>query len=129
MATSARILLVEDDGSIGYALKVLLGRRGHDVTLVPDVDSARAALAQSTFDAGLIDRRIPGDGLRLAEQLEDGPLRGRVWVVTGDPPTDAVAFPRDRIIRKPFDFDGLIATVEHAVREGKPPAADGTAAG
>jgi DNA-binding response OmpR family regulator len=112
----SRILVVDDDATIAFALRILLQRRGHEVAVAASVPAARTQLATSPPDAALVDRRIDGDGLLFAAELEQGVLQGRVWLVTGDPPQGELpGFPASRVVRKPFDFDALVAELEAAV--------------
>jgi two-component system OmpR family response regulator len=64
-----RLLLVEDDLTLGDAVRAFLTSAGHAVDWVTTVASARAA-AENAFDAILLDWRLPdGSGVDWLRQL------------------------------------------------------------
>ena len=67
-----RLLLVEDDLTLGDAVRAFLKTRGHAVDWVTTVANARAA-AESAFDVILLDWRLPdGSGVDWLRQLRSG---------------------------------------------------------
>jgi two-component system OmpR family response regulator len=67
-----RLLLVEDDLTLGDAVRVFLKSHGHTVDWVTTVAAARAA-AESSFDVILLDWRLPdGSGVDWLRQLRAG---------------------------------------------------------
>ena len=67
-----RLLLVEDDLTLGDAVRAFLKTRGHAVDWVTTVADARAA-AESPFDVILLDWRLPdGSGVDWLRQLRSG---------------------------------------------------------
>jgi two-component system OmpR family response regulator len=67
-----RLLLVEDDLTLGDAVRAFLRSRGHAVDWVTTVIHARAAV-QSRFDVILLDWRLPdGSGVEWLRQLRSG---------------------------------------------------------
>jgi CheY-like chemotaxis protein len=82
---SLRVLLADDEDSLRMAIRIYLERRGHQVTEAADAHAAWAAAQRAPFDVALVDARMPGDGVRLLEQLETLPaLAGRTALMTGD---------------------------------------------
>jgi two-component system OmpR family response regulator len=66
-----RLLLVEDDLTLGDAVRAFLRSRGHAVDWVTNAAHARAAV-QSRFDVILLDWRLPdGSGVDWLRQLRD----------------------------------------------------------
>ncbi len=114
----AHVLLVEDDASLGAAVRDALEGAGHRVTWVRSGDAAAQAW---TMAAGLalvvLDLGLPGrDGL---EVLSDGRAKGLdtpVLVLTArDGPEDRVRgldAGADDYLVKPFAFEELLARVE-----------------
>jgi two-component system, OmpR family, response regulator len=112
---SLRLLVVDDEWGICFSLKRFFERRGHVVETAADTAAARGLLAEGSFDAVMVDRRLPGDGLQLALELDQSEaLRNRVLLLTGDARVEgALQWPRpDRLIRKPFDYDQLALFIE-----------------
>ncbi|MEL6923997.1 MAG: response regulator transcription factor [Bacteroidota bacterium] len=67
----AKILLAEDDDTLGYVLKSYLELKGFEVTWAKDGAEGLAAFAKSKFDLGLLDVMMPQmDGFTLAEKLK-----------------------------------------------------------
>jgi two-component system, cell cycle response regulator CpdR len=107
MAT-LRFLIVDDEAAIGMVLKRMLERRGHVVITAADADSARAQSMQS-YNAAAIDRQLPGNGEKLAEELNArADLRGRVVLMTGG----EVGKSSLPVVKKPFDYDELVERLE-----------------
>jgi len=55
-----RVLFVDDESPIRDVMKLELPRMGHDATICEDGASALKALEKNTFDAAIIDLRMPG---------------------------------------------------------------------
>ena len=75
-----RILLVDDEPAIRFAVARFCARAGASITVVEagDANTAMEALRQREFDAVLLDRRFPGggDAAVLAAMAATGPLPG-----------------------------------------------------
>ena len=69
-STSPRILVVDDDFDLRDLLSTYLGSNGFCVVSAGDGVAMRAALAQGTFDAIVLDLMLPGeDGLALTRAV------------------------------------------------------------
>jgi len=67
-----RVLLVEDHRPTSLAMKSLLGRRGHTVTVAGNLAEARTAIAAHDFELLICDIGLPdGDGCELMGELRD----------------------------------------------------------
>lgn len=67
-----RILTVDDDEAVRVAIKHLLEADGHQVTAVPDADSALAQFQPGQYDLVILDLGMPQvDGLSLACKLKE----------------------------------------------------------
>lgn len=55
-----RVLFVDDEAAIRSVMKIELPRMGHDVTFCEDGESALKVLENHTFDAAIVDLRMPG---------------------------------------------------------------------
>lgn len=54
-----RVLFVDDEAPLRNLMKIELPRMGHEVTICEDGRSALAAIERQTFDAAIIDLRMP----------------------------------------------------------------------
>ena len=65
-----RLLLVEDEESLGYLLSEYLGMKGFKVTWAKDGEEALNHIAKSVFDMAILDVMMPKmDGFALAERI------------------------------------------------------------
>ncbi len=124
----SRILIVDDEPSIGWSLRELLGGEGHAVELAATVDSALETCGRFVPDAILLDVRLPGtDGISAMPALRGLAPDAAIIVMTafGDLATavravDAGAF--DYLV-KPFDLERASQVTQRAVeRHGVVPA-------
>lgn len=66
-----RVLFVDDEAPIRGVMGIELPRMGHDVTICEDGETALKALEENTFDAAIIDLRMPGlSGWDVVEHLQ-----------------------------------------------------------
>lgn len=113
---SLRVLVADDEPTLRLAIGLFLGRRGHQVTEAADAYEAFRLAQEQEFDVALVDARMPGDGLRLLEQLESIPsLSGRTALMTGDigrtRTTQGIATGRPYLV-KPFDMGEAVNLIE-----------------
>lgn len=113
---SLRILLADDEPTLRLAIALFLERRGHEVVQAPDAYEALRLARAEHFDVALVDARMPGDGLRLLEELESMPmLQGRTALMTGDlgraRTSQGVTTERPYLI-KPFDMLDAVSLIE-----------------
>ena len=68
---SLRVLFVDDEKSLQELMRSELPRLGHEVTVCPDGRAAVKVLEKNTFDAAILDLRMPGmTGIEVLEQLK-----------------------------------------------------------
>jgi DNA-binding NtrC family response regulator len=68
---SLRVLFVDDERSLQEFMRSELPRLGHEVTVCPDGRAALKALEKGTFDAAILDLRMPGmNGIEVLEHLK-----------------------------------------------------------
>lgn len=71
MNDKTKILLVEDDGNLGYILKEYLGMHEFDVTWAKDGEAGLDAFKVGHFDLCVLDIMMPKmDGFTLAEEIK-----------------------------------------------------------
>src|SRR5947209_10034846 len=70
-AKALRVLFVDDERSLQEFMRSELPRLGHEVTVCPDGKAAVKALEKGTFDAAILDLRMPGmSGIEVLEHLK-----------------------------------------------------------
>jgi DNA-binding NtrC family response regulator len=122
----SRILVVDDEQAICWSFRELLGEEGHEVVTASTAEEALRLARSSTFDAVILDVRLPGmDGLTalplLREKLGGAPVV--VMTAFGDLETavkavEAKAF--DYLV-KPFDLDQASKVVRRALEASRMP--------
>jgi two-component system nitrogen regulation response regulator NtrX len=115
---TTRILIVDDEPGLRRTLERALTAQHYEVVAVADPNSAYQMLSETTFDLVLLDLRLPqigGDTLYLAIIRHWPRLRDRVILMSGDPWTEQVDWPKELlscpVLAKPFSLETLKKTV------------------
>lgn len=116
-----RLLIVEDEPTLGELLRRNLTSRGFAVDLAQSKADASAFLDVESYDAVLLDRRLgDGDGLALVKQIRGkGSEAGILFLTARDSPIDRIEgldSGADDYIVKPFDMDELNARLRAVLR-------------
>lgn len=119
-ATSAPILILEDDADGLAMLEAVLVGVGHRVVGVQRGNDAIEALIQGDFAAAVLDVHVPDmTGLDVLRVLRERAVDVPVVMLTGDSSIDsaitALRFGAFDFVRKPFDPVQLVALVARAV--------------
>jgi DNA-binding NtrC family response regulator len=78
------VLFVDDETSLREFMRSELPRLGHDVTVCQDGKAALKVLEKTTFDAAILDLRMPGmSGLEVLEHLKKVSPDTEAVVMTG----------------------------------------------
>ncbi len=114
-----RILLAEDDASVGRSLRRLLEQIGHSVTLCVDGRTALDAYRAGEFDVVLSDLAMPGmGGLELLRELRAYDPDARVLVLTGQTTGSQIDEARRlgalEVLRKPFELEEVLRAIRSA---------------
>ncbi|MBV9094007.1 MAG: response regulator transcription factor [Streptosporangiaceae bacterium] len=109
-----RVLVAEDDEGLGEVLARGLREQGYVVDLVPDGETAAAYLRFYSYEAAVLDWRMPRlSGFDLVRRLRRGGSGTPVLMLTArDTPADRIAgldAGADDYLVKPFDFGELLA--------------------
>ncbi len=84
VSRSLRVLFVDDERALQELMKSELPRLGHEVTVCPDGRAALKALEKATFDAAILDLRMPGmTGIEVLEQLKKASPDTEAVMMTG----------------------------------------------
>jgi two-component system nitrogen regulation response regulator GlnG len=121
-----RVLLLEDDVALRSLLHEALASEGFDVRPCESFEEVRAAASEHDGDLVVADfwggsqRSLPDSERQeiheLCSFLPVVLLTGRTWAAE----TSARELGARALIRKPFDLDHLLDTVEHALTETQP---------
>lgn len=120
MATTARVLVIEDATAIREAVAAALDRAGHTVEQRPDGRDVESVLRGFRPDLVVLDLMLPGrDGFRLLEIVRSGSGAGVVVLTARDGMSDRLRGLRsgaDDYLVKPFEMAELVARVEAVLR-------------
>ncbi|MEW6442537.1 MAG: sigma-54 dependent transcriptional regulator [bacterium] len=116
-----RILIVDDDKSMGEMLEAHLGRKGFSVVWKVSAQEAFAAVCAEDFDVVLADIRMPGeDGISLCERVVTNRPDVLVVVMTAfgslETAVSALRAGAYDFVTKPVDLDALAYTLSRAVQ-------------
>lgn len=116
-----RILLIEDDGVLGAAVRDQIVSDGHSADWVTRIDAARDAMAGAAYDLILLDLMLPdGRGIVLLRALRAAGNVTPVIILTAlDQVSDRIeglTAGADDYLVKPFDLDELSARIGSVAR-------------
>ena len=84
-----RILFADDEAHLRDLMRIELPRLGHDVTVCPDGVAALRALEKGSFDAALLDLRMPGmTGIEVLGKIRQLSPDTQVVILTGQATVD-----------------------------------------
>jgi DNA-binding NtrC family response regulator len=115
-----RVLVLDDDIGVCTVLSRILQDQQYDVYTSQSVASAAETLAQRSFDAYLLDYRLPdGTGLQVAKMVRQQGSNAPVVLISGYGTTDiaaeAGALDIFEVLQKPFTRETICNTLERAL--------------
>jgi DNA-binding response OmpR family regulator len=124
MKTKSKILLAEDELSLGYLIKDNLVEAGHEVVLCPDGQTAIDQFNKEHFDICLLDVMMPNkDGFTVLKGIRQQNAQIPILMIT------AKSMEEDRIhgfengaddyICKPFSIQELLMRIDVFLRRSK----------
>ena len=120
-----KILIVEDDQKIAFALCVRLKAHGYATWIAGDAITATNLAVRYKPDLILMDLSLPaGHGLTLAEQFHQLPETRTTPVILATASKDpelrnkAIELGAVGLLRKPYEAEALLTVVKHALRDG-----------
>lgn len=121
MKASSRILLVEDDLSMGFLLSEFLEGEGFEVKLCRDGESGLTAFRRGAYDLCILDVMMPKmDGFTLARQLRsEAPAVPFLFLTARSLKDDKLKgfeLGAEDYITKPFDEEELLCRIQVMLR-------------
>jgi len=118
-----RILIVEDESTLNRTLQEALQDCGYQVDVAENYKDAEYFIDIRNYDLVLTDWMLPdGDGLELTKIVKYRSPRTAVVVISArddkESEIKALKIGADDYIKKPFDFDVLLARIETRLRFG-----------
>jgi DNA-binding response OmpR family regulator len=127
--TKARVLLAEDDASLGFVIKDNLQEEGYEVVLCTDGDMALQQFQQKEFDICLLDVMMPNkDGFTVAKKIRQKTDWLPILFITAksmeEDKIKGFTTGADDYITKPFSMKELLMRMEVFLRRSKKLQAD-----
>ena len=112
-----KVLVIEDDPTVGQFIKRGLEEQRWQVELVPDGADGESRALRDQYDLVILDMRLPGrPGLDVLRNLRAKGFERPVLVLTAQDAVDAkvttLRAGADDYVTKPFAFEELLARVE-----------------
>ena len=128
----AKILLVEDDPTLGFVVKDNLELHGYEVIHSPDGETGYKEFMKHNFDLCLLDIMLPKrDGLHLVGQIRKKNETVPIFLITSkNMDEDKIAGFKggaDDYITKPFNMQELILRIEVFLKRTRKPEDSGPA--
>jgi two-component system nitrogen regulation response regulator NtrX len=123
-SSGARLLVVDDEGSIRDVLKQLFEYEGHEVRVAGDGAAALEAVRDFQPHVTFLDVKMPGlDGLEALTRIRDASPSAVVVMISGhgtiDTAIEATRKGAYDFLEKPLDTDRLLVTLRNALeRQG-----------
>jgi len=115
----ARVLLVEDDGSLGRTLAERLEKENLTVQWAQTIGDARAQLAAGAWDLAILDVKLPdGSGFGLARQIRKTsttPIMFMTALNSAENRLEGFEIGADEYLPKPFHLKEFIIRVRHVL--------------
>src|SRR3954462_12648062 len=116
-----RILVIEDDPTVGQYIKRGIEEQRWACDLVPDGEQGEARATSEAYDLVILDMRLPKkSGLEVLSALRARGFERPILVLTAQDAIDAkvtaLRAGADDYVTKPFAFEELLARIEALAR-------------
>jgi DNA-binding response OmpR family regulator len=119
----SRVLLVEDDASLGQTLEDRLRKEAIDVSWARTIDQAERALDSDRWDLAVIDVKLPdGSGFGLARRIKRTSLTPVMFMTalnSAENRLEGFEIGADEYLPKPFHLKEFILRVRHVLATQK----------
>ncbi|MBW1730081.1 MAG: response regulator [Deltaproteobacteria bacterium] len=124
MIFNPKILIVDDEPRMCESLRLLLSGHGYEIFTANSGAEAMDLLSRDEFDLALLDMVIPDmDGHQLMDHISKQSPETLVIVITGHASLDSAVTALRRgaydYLRKPFEYEELLKTVQNALDQKK----------
>lgn len=121
--TTMRILIIEDEVTLNKTLAEGLNEFNYQTDVAENLKDGEYYISIRNYDLVMIDWMLPdGNGLDIIPHIKNKSPRTAVVVVSArddkESEIEALRAGADDFIRKPFDFDVLVARIEARLRFG-----------
>ena len=125
----SRLLVVEDEAGIAFALEADLRAEGYDVVVATTGDEAMRTVGAGSVDLVLLDVMLPGkDGFEVCREMRRSGVRAPIIMLTAKSQEAekvmGLELGADDYITKPFSPRELRARVKAALRRAAPESPD-----
>jgi two-component system, OmpR family, phosphate regulon response regulator PhoB len=121
----SRVLLIEDDASLGQTLDERLRREKLDVTWVQTIARAEEALGDGRWDLAIVDVKLPdGSGFGLARLIKRTSLTPVMFMTalnSAENRLEGFEIGADEYLPKPFHLKEFILRVRHVLATQRVP--------
>jgi DNA-binding response OmpR family regulator len=121
----SRVLLIEDDVSLGQTLESRLRREGLEVDWVQTVAAAEPAIAAGHWDLAIVDVKLPdGSGFGLARRIKRTSLTPVMFMTalnSAENRLEGFEIGADEYLPKPFHLKEFILRVRHVLATQRVP--------
>lgn len=123
-----KVLIVDDEETISWALKRLAADEGYSATVAASAEEAIAMTRREPFDLVMLDVRLPGmNGLSAMRELKQLLPQTPIVVMTAfgnlETAVEAIRNGAFDYVTKPFDIEQAAAVMRRAVARREAPAA------
>lgn len=120
----AKILLVEDDPSLGFVIKDNLSLKGYDVTLCQDGEEGHSVFFSQVFHLCILDVMLPRkDGYTLAREIRQKNREVPILFLTAksmmEDKLEGFETGADDFITKPFSLEEVLCRIEVFLRRSQ----------
>jgi DNA-binding response OmpR family regulator len=121
----ARVLLVEDDRSLGRTLTERLEKERLEVTWAQTIAAAEAELDRRTWDLAILDVKLPdGSGFGLARRIKRSSLTPVMFMTalnSAENRLEGFEIGADEYLPKPFHLKEFVLRVRHVLTTQRVP--------
>ena len=127
-----KILIIDDDADIVEAMRVVLEKRGHKVTIAVDGNEGLSKARAEKPDVIILDVMMPGlDGFEVARELKGDSQTRDIAILMLTAIKDKTGFdfqkesndpdwlPVDDYCNKPLEYEVLLEKIDQLVRSKK----------
>ena len=117
-----KILIVDDEKSIRFALKDIIEFEGHEVSLAADGKEGLEMALANSYDVIFSDIKMPVmDGVEMLEKLMENGVEAAVVMISGhgsiDTAVDCIKKGAFDFIQKPLDLNRILITIKNATEK------------